>query len=77
VGPDTLFCTSIGDYTIEPPVLVNLIWEVPDNATIIGNVNDTAVSIDFGGESGMIYLLSVLMQHSIFGRFQLNKLIKK
>ena len=58
VGPDTLVCTNVADYTINPSVLLNLIWKVPESATIINNVNDTAVTIDFGNESGVIYLLS-------------------
>ena len=60
VGPDTLFCNeaSYAKYTIDLNELVNLTWVVPPTATIINNINDTTIYVDFNGQSGTIYLLS-------------------
>ena len=35
-----------------------MIWTVPPTATIINNINDTTIYIDFANESGTIFLLS-------------------
>ena len=58
VGPDTLFCENIGNYSVTPLSLTGLSWTVPEHAEIISNQNNINITINFNGESGMIYLLS-------------------
>lgn len=60
LGRDTIFCddSSNEKYTIDIDFLLDLEWIVPPTASIINNINDTTVFIDFAMQSGMIYLLS-------------------
>ena len=60
LGRDTIPCGNSGNekYTADIDFLLDLEWIVPPTASIINNINDTTVFIDFAGQSGMIYLLS-------------------
>jgi len=60
LGRDTIFCddSSNEKYTTDIDFLLDLEWVVPPTASIINNINDTTVFIDFAMQSGMIYLLS-------------------
>ena len=58
IGPDTLYCLDTATYSVLPFKPANLVWEIPEGATLLNNQNNISVTIDFGGVSGMIYLIS-------------------
>lgn len=59
LGKDSLACLNGPEkYSVDIDFSLELTWQVPETATIIENINDTAVIIDFDNISGTIYLTS-------------------
>ena len=57
IGEDSVcaFSTDIL-YIIEPNMLIDLQWILPEGATVAQNFSDTAILVNFGANSGYIYL---------------------
>ena len=57
IGEDTVcaFATNVV-YSINPNILIDLLWILPEGATISQNFSDTTILVNFGDQSGYIYL---------------------
>jgi len=73
IGEDTVcaFATNI-EYSINPNILIDLIWILPAGASISQNFSDTTIYVNFGNTSGYIYLQSNGCDDSILDSLYIN-----